>query len=390
MDHHTVCLLPWLKLKRDVSLGGFQFVQWPSDKDVLPDDLAKRVTTIASMYCTLFGKPRDKATIVLEEVPSSLPPLDTDTDRYSRAISLLGMALMGENSYFAQLGTVCNSSALEAYFHNFRLGSDFLALTRRRRDGRQMTSGMKYHELKIAEPQQCCCSNDEFDASDGFLEALGTLGTQRRVDRLIMQAASLYMQANTDAPNVLLETELVVAANTVDVLLGSPGHAADVANGVASLMERFGSVALGSSNRVAQRNHCFPAKYSDWCLHKAWAWELYDLRSKLSHGDDVAERVRLWHIGEHLVAAAFLVPLFVKLLLAGEGRYELSDDEEGTLHAVDKMLDEVDWHEYDDGCHGRWHRTLVATRSSYTLQKQIRQGFEELKAEDDRAREKPD
>ena len=54
-------------------------------------------------------------------------------------------------------------------------------------------------------------------------------------------------------------------------------------------------------------------------MHKKWVEELYDVRSKVAHRGTTASREWGWSIHEHLVMAAHVFPLAVKLLLVQEG-----------------------------------------------------------------------
>lgn len=106
---------------------------------------------------------------------------------------------------------------------------------------------------------------------------------------------------------------------------------------------------------IAQRIDQFVASrlqvaHLNWWLHRKWIEELYDLRSKVVHKGHHASRKWGWNIIEHLVIAAHVFPLTVKLLLVENGHYQLSDDDRIRCLAVDKLLFSRRWVESrDDG-----------------------------------------
>lgn len=81
----------------------------------------------------------------------------------------------------------------------------------------------------------------------------------------------------------------------------------------------------------------------NWCVHRKWIEELYDLRSKVVHRGHHAGRNWGWSIFEHLVMSAHVFPLAVKLLLVENGHYQLSDEDRVRCLAVDRLLASVRW-----------------------------------------------
>ncbi len=65
--------------------------------------------------------------------------------------------------------------------------------------------------------------------------------------------------------------------------------------------------------------------------------ELYEARSARAHHGERGDFSSNWAAWQHVVIAAFVYPLSIKLLLAG--RYELSSDEEAACEVLDRLLD---------------------------------------------------
>jgi hypothetical protein len=100
------------------------------------------------------------------------------------------------------------------------------------------------------------------------------------------------------------------------------------------------------------------AAQPQWWVHRKWIEELYQLRNESAHGGTTDTRDRGWSAFQHLVIAAFVFPLVVKLLLEREGFYELSTYDAVRCKAVDKLLAIDRWAGHDDECASRWDEVI--------------------------------
>ena len=71
--------------------------------------------------------------------------------------------------------------------------------------------------------------------------------------------------------------------------------------------------------------------------------------------------MRGWQIGEHLVMAAHVFPLTVKLMLEKEGHYAQTDENRAACLATDLLLVETQWVEDRDGrkTGHSWHEVVL-------------------------------
>ena len=67
------------------------------------------------------------------------------------------------------------------------------------------------------------------------------------------------------------------------------------------------------------------------------------MRNKVVHEGSDGGRSGGWTIFEHLLMAAYVFPLAVKLLLEREGHYVLTDTDRGRCWAVDQLLALAQW-----------------------------------------------
>lgn len=139
-------------------------------------------------------------------------------------------------------------------------------------------------------------------------------------------------------------------------LLRGDGSSYRLGERFADLFGSFGNVTVADVQKVRPEieidttNRERAAAQPTWWVHRKWMEELYDVRSKVVHRGTPAARRWGWTVFEHLVMAAHVFPLTVKLLLEREGHYVLTDDDRVRCLAVDKLLASPRWfEERDDG-----------------------------------------
>ncbi len=106
----------------------------------------------------------------------------------------------------------------------------------------------------------------------------------------------------------------------------------------------------------------------DWPVAKMWMNEFHQYRSTFAHGAGSSSRTWGWVPLEHLVMAAFVFPLIVKLGLAKEGHYSLTLDDKADCQSVDLLLSQSNW----ASCKGsstssKWQNILCDERRIYAL-----------------------
>jgi len=123
------------------------------------------------------------------------------------------------------------------------------------------------------------------------------------------------------------------------------------------------------------------ATQKTWPVHRKWAQEFYRLRNDYVHGNDTNRRTWGWHPLEHLIMAAFVFPVLVKVLLMQEGHYQLTEDDEGRLLAIDEVLTITGWGQVT-GTHSNatgWQETLRKSMRRHALELAVQTAIEDLK-----------
>ncbi|MER3422607.1 MAG: hypothetical protein C4293_04610, partial [Nitrospiraceae bacterium] len=153
----TVILLPWLTLRSPVTILGVHFVPYP--QATVPAQFQPFSTDIARILSSYRGVEGNAvAECVLGSIQDGDPCKDlsrAEAARVNEAVHLLTFCGLATNEYFTQVGHYTNSSAFQVFFQRFEPGSEWIALTIRRRDGETLSGGYKYGQVKFSIPVRC-------------------------------------------------------------------------------------------------------------------------------------------------------------------------------------------------------------------------------------------
>ncbi len=370
----TAVLMPWLKLDEDLKLGKYRFLRWPRNDSEIDTKFNTAIDSIFSMYKYLSGEVESPITIMIDTSRECFCRLnEEERELYIEAVTLLTVALMGENQYFHH-GNYVNSSMTEVHFQNFSLGEDWVAFTSRKRDGSTTDMGYRFDEVTITTPTACRTRSGCSSISSTWLNSLGSvLSKSTQLDRLIIEASNLFYQANTDSPSVLTSTEVVALANAFDRLFPNHDGRYKLASKLSSVLDAWQAIIVKNSKRLETKGVEAPKIYTrykedikDWKIIRFWMFELYVLRSDYVHGNDLNRHKWGWAANEHLLLGAYVFPLLVKVLLANERRYKLSDEDKSKIFAIDALLDLPLYYDRETR-KNLWRQTIRDKRWDYSF-----------------------
>lgn len=218
-------------------------------------------------------------------------------------------------------------------------GSDQISPFYPRRGGGLQIGGLRFKDIVFQRPPQiegteCGAINDRLvkaierarrfkapciDAIDSSLEFF-----------LLAHAETLELDSDSCA--------MLSAISFERLLEPTRSNAQAVASAFADYWAPFSRIRIANAKRV-KPDHKFAPDQQDWPLHRKWMKELYEARSAAVHRGPDSQFTRNWSAWQHLVLAAFAYPLTVKLRLAEDGFYALSDQELGACDAIDQLLD---------------------------------------------------
>ena len=228
-------------------------------------------------------------------------------------------------------------------------------------------------EVKFSIPLQCS-HRGPADVDDALLKALdlGCAANCETIERL-MYALEFVDLANTDDSLMTERAETILIGSAFEQLLGANDGAYELGCRFGGLFESYGSVTVEEARKVRlgikidERMRKRADAQLKWYVHRKWIEELYDVRSKSVHESTATNRSWGWTPLEHLVMAAWVFPLVVKLLLQRDGLYTLSDTDKGHCMTVDKLLAVIDWAERTDYGASMWNNIVSSTVMEYTL-----------------------
>jgi hypothetical protein len=340
-----IVFLPWLFLKESVTLGLLTFQTLRDEEGgIAPNlaDLEDPITAILQGYVDMRGQPFGTCVVVTHSDRNPTWDLhDEDHDMIGKYARLLFLSGMAKNDYNTSLGCYTNASTFQFFRQRFAKPVDFIMFGTRRRDGNTIDGGYRHGDVKFPVPPQSKHSRDtciDTDFAKGLAAALeANTDTANRI-----QAGLVFFSlANTDSDTMEQEAEVILLCSAYEQLLGIEAKARAFNEAIGTFLAPYTSITAAQAI-TARPGIVFEQKYlaaqKAWPVHRKWAEEFYHLRNSYTHGNNPNERTWGWHPLEHLVMGTFLFPLLTKLLLREEGYYILTEDDEGALKAVDKLL----------------------------------------------------
>jgi hypothetical protein len=380
-EEHIVLFLPYLRLKKNYSVAGVDFLPLRTgDGTVTPglEAAAEPLDKILSGYIDRHGKSLQNC--VVATIPGKGWDIEkSDFPSIRWAASLLFLASWSCNSYYGSgFGHYVNSSNFRLVGQGFR-GSmpRHIAISTRRRDGSTMDGGYKHGEFKFSVPLQVSI-RDEASVDERFLAGLDAAQTAGGVtmDRL-RTALPVIELANTDDEFMTEHNEAILMASAFEQLFDADASKYKLSTRFADLFKQFGEMTVADAMKVRpgitidKSDPARAAAQPNWFVHQKWIEELYDVRNKVVHTGDHTSRSWGWDIAEHLVMAAHVLPLVVKLMLEQEQRYMLTDDDRAACLATDPLLVATQWvdnrDETGDDEAPSWQRVLSKTKLDFSF-----------------------
>ena len=373
-ERHFIIFLPFLRLPQAHKVAGVEFVPFRDDDKNVPEVLvfvAAPLERILSGYIDRHGKP-----FLMNSVVATLPGRGWDLLRLTilRVVKLghhpllflgclvwqPGISVTGSASYRErQLFSDCRAKLYRGelcYLHRRLCSSP------RREDSRAA-------DISTANSNSQCRFSVQFGqplkADEPFLAGLDAAQAKGSPTLGRLQSALRFVSlANTDDDLMAENAEAILMASAFDQLLlsGSKSSAYNLGRKFGALFSDFGTTTVADAMKARPDIEIDPkyvAAQPGWWVHRKWIEELYDARSQGVHKGHHAARKWGWGLHEHLVMAAHVFPLTVKLLLSREGHYKLTDDDCAAAWAVDKLLAVTNWEDGpDEGVASVWAKIV--------------------------------
>ncbi|MEW6321672.1 MAG: hypothetical protein AB1635_11375 [Acidobacteriota bacterium] len=372
-QQHLVVFLPFLRLKEPCAVAGVEFLPLRTDSGEVPEVLAATagpLGKILSGYVDRHGAPLGNC-VVATILGKGWDLEPEDFPAVAWATSLLFLASWACNDYYSQFaGRYVNSTNFRIVGQKYR-GSDpkYISVSARRRFGSSTDGGYEHGEFKFTLPVQVSV-RETASVDAGLLAGLDVAqGSGSAVLERLRTALPFVELANTDDEFMTEHAEAILMGSAFEQLLAGNASAYALGRRFGELFQQFGSVTVDHARKArpgieidtctAQRAAAQP----HWWVHRKWMEELYDVRSKVVHKGHAGSRQWGWQIAEHLVMAAHVFPLTVKLLLEQEGYYAVTERDRAACLATDLLLVETEWAEdLDAQSNGRsWQEVIRKT-----------------------------
>ena len=370
-----IAYLPWLKLDNTYCVNGIEFIPVKNDNgsiNPLFSEIHEIIDIILSLYADNNSEPIINFTVV-NITNRDWNISDSDYDTIKRATSLLFLASWAKNEYYSQSSSYINSSTFRIIFQKISLPVNRLTILSRRRDGNKYSTLINNQKIMFNMPWQCSQRNP-VAVDTAFLEALnsGCSKGSNTIKRLTF-ALPFVELANTDDSLMTEEAEAILMGSAFQQLLGVNDGAYMLGRSFGGLFESYGSISVADVMKyrpgieIDKSNKKRADAQPKWFVHRKWIKELHKLRSKFIHEGTSIRKKWGWSIQEHLVMAAWVIPLTVKLLLEREGHYKLTDLDKCFCMTVDKLLSVNDWGKGTEESCSKWDDIIYTTKFQHGI-----------------------
>ncbi len=322
-ERYTMCFFPWFTIKDPLIFKEFALTPWHRDAQHESDDRLKpfkeHITNISERYITQSQKPILSMTILILKGHNSFEPLDGDgivqAFDFAELVTICGLA---SRKFFG--GEYCNSSLFKLIIQNFQDPGSSLSNQARRKDGHMTIAYEKGLYKEICPPYVI---NDSCQIDVNLMESLlKVYSSGNEFFEDLHQSVITFNSANTDSNQISPVQEVVWSIGAFERLLEvrSGNEKEFISNITQQLTPNIPDTS--PHRREAKRKQKQVPHILEW-----WARDGYILRGHHAHGRTKTAGHTDWSIDEHLLLAAYLFPLALKIKLHSKGFYQLTQND---------------------------------------------------------------
>lgn len=284
-NHLQISFMPWAGLNKSITLGPVSF--WPYSKEaeskINEPTIRNYIGRYLKSYVDNRGKSVDTITIcshgksdfrILNDVEFQELRNCTDALIFSVIASQGKNAVCANNRNFGPP----SSDAFELVTQNFNMANDYVHV----KAGSLTSGGWKIGEITFSKPWSMGGSfgkpNEELISA--FNKCFSSQFPKDIRERLF-RSLEWFRLAHTESEQISDLSKVVMVATGFEILLKFPQNGKR--KYFVEYMER--NISSNDFNRGIRVNH--RGKDYDMSLAGCWAWDFYDLRSKIVHGESV-------------------------------------------------------------------------------------------------------
>jgi hypothetical protein len=261
-------------------------------------------------------------------------------DYASEAARTLAIACLSEQRFLeGHFSPHLNATMFHIIGQGVTAGSDQIAPFFSRRGAGLQIGGMRFKDIVFQRPPQI----EGTDCRTINIALIKAIEKARRLQLPVADAIDssleLFLLGHSETPELDWDSCVMLSAMAFERLLEPVQSTAQTtAASFAAHWSPFARIKLSNAKRV-KPDVKYATQQADWPLHRKWIKELYEARSATAHRGVQTNFSRNWLAWQHLVVAAFAYPLSMKLMLAENNLYTLSNRELGACDALDNLLD---------------------------------------------------
>jgi hypothetical protein len=365
-----VLYMPWCRIDHDYPVGDitilpFEPARQPTDLD---DGAWSRACTILGTHKDINGNPVDRAAVIQYAGRALMDDLsDAEIHTAGDLVALACFAGIASREYFRPHFRYCNSDCFTFYLQKWD-GSGSTFISTRRRDGRSL-SGWPLSRVAVSVPVHCHAIKDvaiDQTLLDGLI--LHRAASSDREWGRWQNSVACFNLANTDSETIREHVEWVLLSSAFEHLLEAKPEAKDVARLFEAMLVPHATITAAGS--ICQSGRSSPPNVS---LRHEWMREFYRVRGDFAHGKLASQQPMAWKSCEHLMLATIGFPLIAKLLLAGAGRYQFTEDDSLQIDCFEALADTPDFFVPPADAKGswdsKWGRLLEQRRGDLATEK---------------------
>lgn len=331
-----LAFFPWIELECDIDAEGYSLKRFVRGR--LPASDSEHQATLDAVLAPYrdFRDEPIRTAVILAAHGRGLTEHPSEEDRAELFLfgELFAFAALAAREFFTySTYSYCNRDQLRLLIQAFTdpRGGAFMAL--RRRDGAQrtMVTGDRY---RVHAPAHVSYSGRRIKPDCALLEAL-LRSRDREEWPGLYRGIVLFNQANTDAPDMSTDTELVLSYAAMEQILGIASR-----SNQRRFPEKFAQ-AWRPSRDVSRSNWRSSPSDRPWTkdsLRACWALDLKICRGNLAHGHRESAVPSQWTVHEHLLFTSFTIPLLVKQALSDVGLYGMTDRDQRDINVLEPLL----------------------------------------------------
>lgn len=342
----TLFFMPWTYVRTTSKIGPISLV--PYEKDALPGSLGK--ITQKSLDA-IIGNYADRAFI--QNTDSTVPVrkalilrwpgdderesllIDDEIQERLQQTQLLTFAALSARQ-FGTHWNYCNADGLTTTAQHFSQANPAAtAITTRRRDG----NGLNYMAGGTGKPLflRPLHVSDRYslDMDENLALALLNVPPGPLRNRLL-DSITLFNKANTDANEVPPSAEIVFMRAALETLLGASYKTLDLKVKLVNLISPHLGLVRWHDVHIA------PKTWQDRWNNEArpfsaWVDDFCHWRNEGAHGKSGSQKypAPIWSLWNHLLFTSWFMSRIVKVLLADEGLYTLTQDDKDELKNIE-------------------------------------------------------